>query len=87
MLTHLWLARKLQVAAGFAIGHITVRRDRTMIWTWLRLSVIGFGTVRQALLHGRTKQVMFPNILTLPLGVNVEKSMRIVVYYEQQRVL
>lgn len=70
MLTHLWLARKLQVAAGFAIGQITeskssdtldvkeVLRDR--FEPLGKPCYVGFSTGH------------ISNILTLPLGVDVE---------------
>jgi len=70
MLTHLWLARKLQVAKGFAIGHFTNTGKDTSI------DVID-------VLRDRFEPLGKPcyvglstghvsNILTLPVGVNVE---------------
>jgi len=70
MLTHLWLARKLQVARGFAIGHFTntgsngeidvmeVIRDR--FEPLGKPCYVGISTGHVS------------NILTLPVGINVE---------------
>lgn len=75
MLTHLWLARKLQVAAGFAIGQITrasspdtldlkeVIRDR-------------FEPLGKPCFAGLSTGHM-ANILTLPLGVEVELDSKV----------
>lgn len=71
MLTHLWLARKLQVAAGFAIGHITRVRDdgegidvadviRDRFAPLGKPCYVGLSTGHVA------------NILTLPVGVEVK---------------
>lgn len=71
ILTHLWLAIKLQVAAGFVIGHITVHRDRRddldlMFVIRDRFEPLG----KPCFLGVPTGHVS--NILTLPLGVDVE---------------
>lgn len=69
MLTHLWLARKLQVAAGFAIGQITKSNSVNALDL-------------EAVIRDRFEPLGKPcfaglptghinNILTLPLGVNV----------------
>lgn len=71
MLTHLWLARKLQVAAGFAIGHITVRRDRNDDLDMLSVIRDRFEPLGKPCYLGMpTGHVS--NILTLPLGIDVE---------------
>lgn len=71
MLTHLWLARKLQVAAGFAIGHITVLRDRRDDLDLMSVIRDRFEPLGKPCFLGvPTGHVS--NILTLPLGVEVE---------------
>lgn len=71
MLTHLWLARKLQVAAGFAIGRITVHRDRRDDLDLMSVIRDRFEPLGKPCYLGvPTGHV--PNILTLPLGVEVE---------------
>lgn len=71
MLTHLWLARKLQVAAGFAIGHITVHRDRNDDLDLLSVIRDRFEPLGKPCFIGvPTGHVS--NILTLPLGIDVE---------------
>lgn len=71
MLTHLWLARKLQVVSGIAIGDITVHRDRRddldlMSVIRDRFEPLGI----PCYLGVPTGHVS--NIQTLPLGVQVE---------------
>jgi len=71
MLTHLWLARKLQVAAGFAIGHITVRRDRSDDLDLAAVIRDRFEPLGKPCYLGvPTGHVS--NIQTLPIGVQVE---------------
>ena len=71
MLTHLWLARKLQVAAGFAIGHITVLRDRNDDLDLASVIRDRFEPLGKPCYMGvPTGHVS--NILTLPLGIGVE---------------
>jgi muramoyltetrapeptide carboxypeptidase len=71
MLTHLWLARKLQVAAGFAIGHITVHRDRSDDLDLLSVIRDRFEPLGKPCYMGvPTGHVS--NIVTLPLGIDVE---------------
>ena len=71
MLTHLWLARKLQDAAGFAIGDISVIRDRQDdldLITVLRDRFEPLG--KPCYLGFSTGHI--PDILTVPLGADVE---------------
>lgn len=71
MLTHLWLARKLQDAAGFAIGDISVIRDRSDdldLITVLRDRFEPLG--KPCYLGFSTGHI--PDILTVPLGADVE---------------
>lgn len=71
MLTHLWLARKLQVAKGFAIGHLTNMRSN------------GTGLDVREVIRDRFEPLGKPcyvgvttghisNILTLPLGISAK---------------
>ncbi len=71
MLTHLWLARKLQVAAGFAIGQITVTRDRSDDLDLLSVIRDRFEPLGKPCFIGMATGHV-SNILTLPLGVQVE---------------
>lgn len=71
MLTHLWLARKLQVAAGFAIGHITVHRDRRDDLDLAAVIRDRFEPLGKPCYSGMATGHV-SNILTLPLGVQVE---------------
>lgn len=71
MLTHLWLARKLQVAAGFAIGHITVHRDRNDDLDLLSVIRDRFEPLGKPCYIGLPSGHV-SNIVTLPLGVEVE---------------
>jgi muramoyltetrapeptide carboxypeptidase len=74
MLTHLWLARKLQVAAGFAIGQIT----RTSSSDGLDIKEVirdRFEPLGKPCFAGLSTGHV-ANILTLPLGVEMELDAR-----------
>ncbi len=71
MLTHLWLARKLQVAAGFAIGQITVTRDRSDDMDLMSVIRDRFEPLGKPCFIGMATGHV-SNILTLPLGVSME---------------
>lgn len=71
MLTHLWLARKLQQAAGFAIGQITVTRDRNDDMDLMSVIRDRFEPLGKPCFLGMATGHV-SNILTLPLGVQVE---------------
>lgn len=71
MLTHLWLARKLQVAAGFAIGQITVTRDRSDDMDLMSVIRDRFEPLGKPCFIGMATGHV-SNILTLPLGVRME---------------
>ncbi len=71
MLTHLWLARKLQQAAGFAIGQITVTRDRNDDLDLMNVIRDRFEPLGKPCFLGMATGHV-ANILTLPLGVQVE---------------
>ncbi len=71
MLTHLWLARKLQVAAGFAIGQITVTRDRSDDMDLMNVIRDRFEPLGKPCFIGMATGHV-SNILTLPLGVQME---------------
>ena len=71
MLTHLWLARKLQVARGFAIGHMT---NITNNGSQLDVSEVirdRFEPLGKPCFVGISTGHI-SNILTLPLGINAE---------------
>lgn len=70
MLTHLWLARKLQVAKGFAIGHFTNTGNDSSIDV-IDVLKDRFQPLGKPCYVGiSTGHVS--NILTLPVGLNVE---------------
>jgi len=74
MLTHLWLAKKLQDAAGFAVGHITNYKEDTGNTTRLDLIDVirdRFEPLGKPCYIGLTTGHM-SNMLTLPIGVEVE---------------
>jgi len=71
MLTHLWLARKLQVAAGFAIGQLTVTRDRNDDMDLMSVIRDRFEPLGKPCFIGMATGHV-SNILTLPLGVRME---------------
>lgn len=71
MLTHLWLARKLQVAAGFAIGHITRVPDDGEGITVADVIRDRFAPLGKPCYVGLSTGHV-ENILTLPVGVEVE---------------
>lgn len=71
MLTHLWLARKLQQAAGFAIGDITVLRDRRDDLELINVLRDRFEPLGKPCYLGFSTGHV-PDILTLPLGAEVE---------------
>lgn len=71
MLTHLWLARKLQVAAGFAIGQLTVTRDRNDDMDLMSVIRDRFEPLGKPCFIGMATGHV-SNILTLPLGVKME---------------
>lgn len=70
MLTHLWLARKLQVARGFAIGHMTniKKSDELDVMEVIRDRFEPLG--KPCYVGVSTGHIS--NILTLPVGVNVK---------------
>ncbi|TNE69720.1 LD-carboxypeptidase [bacterium] len=71
MLTHLWLARKLQDAAGFAIGHITKVRQFGESVDVVDVIRDRFEPLGKPCYVGLTTGHI-SNILTLPVGVEVE---------------
>jgi muramoyltetrapeptide carboxypeptidase len=70
MLTHLWLARKLQVAKGFAVGHMTniSSTDGLNVMEIIRDRLEPLG--KPCFVGVSTGHIS--NNLTLPVGVNVE---------------
>ncbi len=71
MLTHLWLARKLQQAAGFAIGDVSVIRDRNDTLDLMSVLRDRFEPLGKPCFMGfATGHV--PDILTIPLGADAE---------------
>lgn len=71
MLTHLWLARKLQDAAGFAIGYITKVKQYGESIDIVDVIRDRFEPLGKPCYVGLTTGHI-SNILTLPLGVEVE---------------
>jgi muramoyltetrapeptide carboxypeptidase len=74
MLTHLWLAKKLQVAAGFAIGHITNYKEETTNRSKVDLIDVirdRFEPLGKPCYVGLTTGHI-SNMLTLPVGIEVE---------------
>lgn len=71
MLTHLWLARKLQDAAGFAIGHITRVKQFGESIDVVEVIRDRFEPLGKPCYVGLTTGHI-SNILTLPVGVEVE---------------
>jgi muramoyltetrapeptide carboxypeptidase len=71
MLTHLWLARKLQDAAGFAIGHITKVKQFGESVDVVDVIRDRFEPLGKPCYVGLTTGHI-SNILTLPVGIEVE---------------
>ena len=71
MLTHLWLARKLQVAKGFAIGHLTNIRSNGTELNVREVIRDRFEPLGKPCYVGVTTGHI-SNILTLPLGISAK---------------